>query len=156
MNNHETQLKMPKTWTDRLQSGWLGIICLFVLGVSGCVTEPEVKTDSAFIHDLKQEQLGLGIVLGTRGYQEVQKDLALPSSAQTTEGQVVAIEGAAYIVRAINEAEHRIPFDQNTTIDRPAHLGDWIEAYLDNHGRAIHIRNIDEEFMEREEPLEEE
>jgi hypothetical protein len=55
MSNHETQMKMPKTWTDRLQSVGLGIICLFVLGVSGCVTEPEVKTDSAFIHDLKQE-----------------------------------------------------------------------------------------------------
>ena len=95
-------------------------------------------------------------MLGTRGYQEIQKDLALPSSAQTTEGQVEAIEGAAYIVRAINEAEHRIPFDQNTTIDRPAHLGDWIKAYLDDHGRAIHIRNIDEEFMEREEPLDDE
>ena len=154
MSNHEIQLKMRETWTDRLQSGGLGIIGLFVLGLSSCVMEPEVETDTAFIHGLKQEQLGLGIVLGTRGYQEVQKDLALPSYAQTTEGQVVAIEGAAYIVRAINEAEHRIPFDQNTTIDRPAHVGDWIEAFLDQRGRALHIRNIDDKFMAREEPLE--
>jgi len=37
--------------------------------------------------------------------------------------------------------------DQNTSIDRPAHVGDWIKAFLDEGGRAIFIRNIDEEFL---------
>ncbi len=148
MSNHEIQLKMPKTWTDRFKARVLGVTCLFVLGASGCVMEPEVKQDTG------QEQLGLGIVVGTRGYQEVLEDLASPGAfSLALEGQVVKIEGAAYVVKEITEQERRIPVDQNTTIDRPAHIGDWIAAYLDSHGRAIHIRNIDEEVLAREAPL---
>ncbi|MDA0740106.1 MAG: hypothetical protein O2999_14200 [Nitrospirae bacterium] len=154
MSNYNTQLKMQNAWTDRLRSGVLGITCLLVLGASGCVTEPELKTETDVTQNTNQEVLGLGIVLGTRGYQEVQKDLGLPSDRQTKEGQVVVIEGAAYIVKDITGQEHRIPVDQNTTIDRPAHVGDWIEAYLDDHGRAVHIRNIDEEFIAKEGSLE--
>lgn len=150
MSNREIRLTKFTCWTSKLRSGVLGITCLFVLGVSGCVTEPELGTETEVTQNANQEQLGLGIVLGTRGYQEVQKDLGLPSDTQTKEGQVVAIEGAAYVVQDITEQEHRIPVDQNTTIDRPAHVGDWIEAYLDDHGRAVHIRNIDEEFMAKE------
>ena len=149
MSNHETRLKLPTTWTDRLQSGVIGIIGLVVLGVSGCVTEPEIKQGT------RQEYLGLGIVLGTRGYQEVQKDLASPGAfSLALEGQVVKIEGAAYVVKEITRQERRIPVDQNTRIDRPPHVGDWIAAYLDSHGRAIHIRNIDQEVLARDAPLE--
>ncbi len=148
MSNHETRLKMSTTWPHRLQSVGLGIICLFVLGVSGCVTDPEIK------QGVRQEYLGLGIVLGTRGYQEVQKDLASPGAfSLALEGQVVKIEGAAYVVKEITQQERRIPVDQNTRIDRPPHVGDWIAAYLDSHGRAIHIRNIDEEALAREASL---
>lgn len=151
MSQRDMQLKKPKTRTETIQIKVLGLACLVVLGVSGCDTEPD------FNQARSQEQLGLGIVLGTRGYIEVQKELALPEFyAEAAEGQVVAIEGAAYIIQDVTEHERRIPFDQNTTIDRPAHVGDWIEAYLDDRGRAVHIRNIDEEFMAREEPLEEE
>ena len=142
MSTRETGMKSP---------AMLGVACLLVVGVSGCVMQPEVERDTS------QEQLGLGIVLGTRGYQEVLKELALPeSSDQTIEGQVVSIEGAAYVVQDVTQHRRRIPVDQNTTIDRPAHVGDWIEAYLDDRGRAIHIRNIDEEFVAREAPLTEE
>lgn len=145
MRCHETKFTISKTWTGRLQSGVLGITCLIVLGVSGCVTEPEIKQDTS------QEYLGLGIVLGTRGYQEVQKDLASPGAfSLALEGQVIKIEGAAYVVKEVTQQERRIPVDQNTTIDHPAHVGDWIAAYLDSHGRAIHIRNIDEEIIARE------
>ena len=145
MTKDNTQMKQSKIWTDSLQSGVLGITCLVVFGASGCATEPEVT------QDMSQEQLGLGIVLGTRGYQEVQKDLASPGAFSfAIEGQVIKIEGAAYVVREVNQEERRIPFDQNTTIDRPAHVGDWIAAYIDSHGRAIKIRNFDEEILARE------
>lgn len=69
MRNHETKLQISKSWAGRLPSGVLRIACLVVLSVSGCVTEPETK------QGMNQEQLGLGIVIGTRGYQEIQKDL---------------------------------------------------------------------------------
>jgi len=145
MRNHGIKLKIPKSWTGRFQSGILGITCLVLLGASGCITEPEIKQNTS------QEYLGLGIVLGTRGYQEIQKDLASPGAfSLALEGQVVKIEGAAYVVKEVTQQERRIPVDQNTTIDHPAHVGDWIAAYLDSHGRAIHIRNIDEEIIARE------
>lgn len=147
MSHHKIRWTMFTIWPSKLRSGILGITCLFVLGVSGCVTEPELKQNS------DQEVLGLGIVLGTRGYQEVQKYLASPGAfSLALEGQVIKIEGAAYVVKEITQEERRIPVDQNTTIDHPAHIGDWIAAYLDSHGRAIHIRNIDEEFVAREGP----
>ena len=143
-------LKKPKAFSRRVQETVLLAPCLLVLGLSGCTTEPKIK------QNMDQEQLGLGIVLGTRGYQELQKDLASPGAfSLALEGQVVKIEGAAYLVKDITQQERRIPVDQNTTIDRPAHVGDWIAAYLDNRGRALHIRNIDEELIARESPLEE-
>ena len=131
------------------QTGRLLILTgLWILGVSGCVTQPESLESS------DQEQLGLGIVVGTRGYQEVQQDLTSPGAfSLVVEGQVIKIEGAAYVVKEASQVERRIPLDQNTTIDRPAHIGDWIAAYLDNRGRALHVRNIDQELRAREDPL---
>jgi hypothetical protein len=60
-------------------------------------------------------------------------------------GHVIALEGGAYVLRIPGGAEHRIPLDENTRIDRPAHVGDKIEAFLDRGGRAVLIRNIDHE-----------
>lgn len=37
----------------------------------------------------------------------------------------------------------RIPDDENTRIDRPAHVGDRIQSWLDRQGRAVLIRNLD-------------
>ena len=136
-----------------LSAGVLGVTCILVVGASGCVTEPALNTDSENPQEATQEHLGLGIVLGTSGYQKIEKDSALPETyAQSIEGQVVKIEGAAYVVQDITELEYRIPFDQNTTIDRPAHVGDWIEAFLDERGRSIHIRNIDKKMRSSQEP----
>jgi len=122
---------------------WMSILSLTLfLGLWGCTHDSEIGSGN------QQADLGLGIVLGTRGYQEVQKELALPGAyARTVEGQVTKIEGAAYLIQNIAGAVHRLPVDQNTSIDRPAHIGDWIKAFLDKKGRAIFIRNIDEEFQ---------
>ena len=121
------------------------LVLLCVVGAWGCVPEPELR------HDNEQAALGMGIVLGTRGYQEIQQELAQPdASAQAVEGQVTKIEGAAYLIKDNAGNILRLPLDQHTTIDRPAHVGDWIKAFLDEHGRAIFIRNIDEELLTKE------
>jgi hypothetical protein len=36
-----------------------------------------------------------------------------------------------------------VAHDENTRIDRPAHVGDWVEVFVDGKGRAVLIRNID-------------
>lgn len=92
---------------------------------------------------LAQESLGLGIVSGTLGEQK-RLGLAtreLPSTSVL--GQVQAVEGAAYLIRDSLGRELRIPHDENTRIDRPAHVGDQIQSWLDRHGRAILIRSLD-------------
>ncbi len=68
-------------------------------------------------------------------------------SIRRIQGQVTKIEGAAYIVTKAEGDKVRLPIDQETTIDRPAHVGDWIEAYTDDSGRSLLIRNIDEEIV---------
>ncbi len=115
---------------------------LFVLPmglfVMGC-------TQSALQVPSPQENLGMGIVTGTLGAQ-------IPAAATTGDqpggslvGQVQAVEGGAYLVRDVRGQEHRIPHDQNTRIDRPAHVGDRIQSWFDRHGRAVLIRSLDEE-----------
>lgn len=124
---------------------FLILLLISLAGLWGCALDPENG------HDNEQAAIGLGIVLGTRGYQEIQQELAKPDAyAKIVEGQVTKIEGAAYLVQDIAGKFQRLPVDQNTTIDRPAHVGDWIEAFLDKQGRAIFIRNIDEEFLSRQ------
>jgi len=92
----------------------------------------------------KQEDLGQGIVRGTLGAQPF-SDLrqAMPTHAFSSRGQVTAVEGGAYVLEEISGIERRVAHDENTRIDRPAHVGDRIEAFLDDRGRAILIRNID-------------
>lgn len=36
----------------------------------------------------------------------------------------------------------RIPHDENTKIDRPAHVGDHIQSWLNHRDRAVVIRNL--------------
>jgi len=55
------------------------------------------------------------------------------------------VEGGAYLIRDVRGQEHRIPHDENTRIDRPAHVGDRIQSWFDRHGRAVLIRSLDEE-----------
>lgn len=64
-------------------------------------------------------------------------------SSMTVVGQVQALEGGAYIVQDAQGHEIRISHDENTRIDRPAHVGDSIQTWLDRHGRAVLIRNLD-------------
>jgi hypothetical protein len=91
-----------------------------------------------------QEYLGRGIVSGTLG---AQQQIALPSGEPATLsviGQVQALEGAAYLIRDAQGKDIRIPHDQNTRIDRPAHVGDRIQCWLDHRGRAVVIHSLDE------------
>lgn len=91
-----------------------------------------------------EESLGLGIVRGTLGVQpEGQIRLAQPAGRQSVQGQVVMLEGGAYVLRLPDSSERRVALDENTRSDRPAHIGDKVEAFLDDSGRAVLIRNID-------------
>ena len=91
-----------------------------------------------------QEDLGEGIVRGTLGAQSAgDVRLAMPTNVFSLKGQVTAVEGGAYVLQEVNGIEHRVAHDENTRIDRPAHIGDRIEAFVDDKGRAVLIRNID-------------
>jgi hypothetical protein len=112
---------------------WLSALLVLATGCAQSVTQEQRS----------QEYLGLGIVSGTLGEQKrlgfSTKDL--PSVSVI--GQVQALEGAAYLIRDNQGKELRIPHDENTRIDRPAHVGDQIQSWLDRHGRAVLIRNLD-------------
>ena len=90
-----------------------------------------------------QEYLGLGIVSGTLGEQKRQGLSTRELSSTLVVGQVQSVEGAAYLIRDTHGRELRIPHDENTRIDRPAHVGDQIQSWLDHHGRAVLIRSLD-------------
>jgi len=91
-----------------------------------------------------EESLGVGIVRGTLGVQpEGQIRLARPADTQSMQGAVLLLEGGAYVLRLPDGSERRVALDENTRIDRPAHVGDRIEAFVDDGGRAVLIRNID-------------
>lgn len=116
------------------------VLCLLPLGlfVTGC-------TQSALQAPSPQEHLGMGIVTGTLGAQARSAQSVGESVSGSVVGQVQAVEGGAYLVRDVRGREHRIPHDENTRIDRPAHVGDRIQSWFDRHGRAVLIRSADEE-----------
>ena len=92
-----------------------------------------------------QEDLGRGIVRGTLGAQLAgDVRLPIPAHAFALSGQVTAVEGGAYVLEEVSGIEHRVAHDENTRVDRPAHVGDRIEAYGDDKDRAVLIRNIDQ------------
>ncbi len=121
---------------------WVKCFGLFSIGIAfiGCATQaPEMNT--------RQADIGLGIVEGTKGYQQLEEDLLLRTGiVRSIRGQVHHIEGAAYVVYTENQSEVRLPVDENTRIDRPAHKGDWIDAYVNEEGRALVIRNVDDQI----------
>jgi hypothetical protein len=93
--------------------------------------------------DSTQEHLGRGIVSGTLGEQQrVAQCVGEPSSISVV-GHVLGLEGGAYVIRDAQGHDIRIPHDENTRIDRPAHVGDRIQSWLDRHGRAVLIRSLD-------------
>ena len=114
--------------------------CVMVGLLVGCVSQTPAPTSH-------QSAIGLGIVEGTKGYQQVQKDL-LTTNGQLfkVRGQVHHLEGAAYVVQTADRTSLRLPIDENTRIDRPAHKGDWIDAYVNEAGLAIYIQNVDDQI----------
>ena len=125
---------------------WAIAIVAFSLVPIGCSSSHDD------LHAIRQEHLGKGIVVGSTVEQQKQQGIFTSGpSSQTLRGQIIKIEGAAYVVRDLKGMVTRLPIDQNTAIDRPAHVGDWIEAYTDDSGRALQVRNVDEEMNWAEE-----
>ncbi|GKS62956.1 hypothetical protein YTPLAS72_02600 [Nitrospira sp.] len=113
------------------------LLCVTLVLAAGCTQSSRTP------RQLSQESLGVGIVSGTLGEQQrVALCVGEPSSISVV-GQVQALEGGAYLVRDANGQEIRIPHDENTRIDRPAHVGDRIQSWLDRNGRAVLIRSLD-------------
>ena len=124
-----------KKWLHMGEWFLVPIYCL-----AGCgLTTPTVES--------RQADIGFGIVEGTKGIQKIQQDSKVEDLAKILRGQVIRLEGGAYVIRAKSGQEVRLPLDQYTGIDRPAHVGDWIEAQLDRRGRARHIRNVDDHMI---------
>jgi len=90
-----------------------------------------------------QEALGKGIVQGTLGAHPDWQARPAPSGATAVAGQVLALEGGAYVIEQNDGSQQRLSHDENTRIDRPAHVGDNIQAWIDERGRAVLIRNVD-------------
>ena len=110
---------------------------LMTVGATGCESR---GTGS----NLQQEARGLGVVQGTLG---VMRAASVPPQASAVmRGQVLELEGGAYVARSSSGEEVRVPLDENTSADRPAHVGDHIEVYFDAEHRAIQIRNIDNQI----------
>ncbi|RPH80870.1 MAG: hypothetical protein EHM80_04070 [Nitrospiraceae bacterium] len=98
----------------------------------------------------RQEDLGQGIVRGTLGAQQTTDvRLATPTNVFFLTGLVTAVEGEAYVLQEASGIQHRVAHDNNTRIDRPAHVGDRVEAFVDSRGLAIFIRNIDQDERSR-------
>ncbi|WP_454063081.1 hypothetical protein [Candidatus Nitrospira salsa] len=120
----------------------LGVFCMLANTLTlGC------STTRSTVHS-DQESLGQGIVVGALAEQQkLQNGIESWPPSLTVTGQVTKIEGAAYLLTNNAGDTIRLPVDQETMIDRPAHVGDWLKAYTDNSGRALQIRNIDEEMI---------
>jgi len=111
--------------------------------VSGTLGEQQRLAQSSIQHPAAQEYLGMGIVSGTLGEQQRLAQFNWEPSAMSVVGQVLALEGGAYVLRDDQGRDLRVPHDENTRIDRPAHVGDHIQCWLDHRGRAVLIRGLD-------------
>jgi len=118
---------------------WAFLLGLLVMtaGAIGCETRETVSNP-------QQEARGLGVVHGTLG--AMRAESVPPQASAVMRGQVLALEGAAYVARSSSGEEVRVPLDENTSVDRPAHVGDHIEVSFDAEYRALQIRNIDNEI----------
>ena len=121
----------------------LGICVLSIAAMVGCAS----NSNSTASHSRQAEYWiwhcywDKRISTGSKGKVDDQR-----IDPKSNKGQVRHIEGAAYILSTQNNTEIRLPFDENTRIDRPAHVGDWVEAYTDQGGRARVIRNVDDQI----------
>ncbi len=114
-------------------AAWLPSLLILATGCVHSVTDDQAR----------QEYLGIGIVSGTLGEQKRAAQFPWEPSSISVVGQVQALEGGAYVIRDHQGHDFRVPHDENTRIDRPAHVGDHIRCWFDRHGRALLIRNID-------------
>jgi len=117
----------------------------FKLWVVGIVISLTGVGCSSVGPSMTQEAMGEGIVRGTLGSHPDWQSRLVPPHAREVSGQVVALEGGAYVVQENGDVRYRLPHDENTRIDRPAHVGDRVHAWIDERGRAVLIRNIDHE-----------
>ena len=92
-----------------------------------------------------QELMGRGIVRGTLGAHPEWQASVNPTQQDAVIGQVLKLEGGAYVIQEVDGTQRRLPLDENTRIDRPAHVGDRIQAWIDDRDRAVLIRNVDHE-----------
>ena len=111
--------------------------------VSGTLGEQQRLAQSNIQHPTTQESLGMGIVSGTLGEQQRLAQFPREPSTASVVGHVLALEGGAYLIRDHQGRDLRVPHDENTRIDRPAHVGDHLQCWFDEHGRAVLIRNLD-------------
>jgi len=58
---------------------------------------------------------------------------------------VPTVEDVAYVLQEVSGVERHVTHDEDTRIDRPAHVGDRVEAFVDGRDRAVLIRNIDQD-----------
>ena len=112
--------------------------------VAGCIVAATGWGCSTFGRS-DQEVMGEGIVRGTLGAHPDGQARSAPAGTTAVAGQVLELEGGAYVIEREGGVEQRLAHDENTKIDRPAHVGDNIQAWLDDRGRAVVIRNIDHE-----------
>jgi hypothetical protein len=73
---------------------------------------------------LRQQDLRRGIVWGTIGAWNQQGDARSIIGTCRVSGQVMHLEGGAYVLRNAIGRELRVAPDENTRSDRPAHVGD--------------------------------
>lgn len=120
----------------RMASQHAVLLSLLLVSAMGCA-------QSVMQGQSSQEYLGMGIVSGTLGEQQRIALCAGEPSSISVVGQVLALEGGAYLIRNSQGQEIRLPHDENTRIDRPAHVGDRIQSWLDLQGRAVLIRSLE-------------
>ena len=118
------------------RSSCLTLSALTLSLLAGCAAGQESTAQ-------RQEAPGSGIVAGTLGELQRAQEVDAADGRSVITGHVLVLEGGAYVVRELDGSERRIPHDQNTRIDRPAHVGDRIQAVMDDRGRAVSIRNSD-------------
>ncbi len=85
----------------------------------------------------------MGIVSGTLGEQRRIALFSGEPSSMSVVGQVQVLEGGAYLIRDAQGQEIHIPHDENTRIDRPAHVGDHIQSWFHRQSRPVLIRGLD-------------
>ncbi|WP_455378059.1 hypothetical protein [Petrachloros mirabilis] len=113
------------------------VVMLILAGFAG--------TGCAYSGRSDQEVMGEGIVRGTLGAHSDWQARLFPIEEKSVTGQVLMLEGGAYVIRQDDGSHRRLSHDENTRIDRPAHVGDKIQAWVDERGRTVMIRNIDDQ-----------